>query len=932
MSLGDLVISLSCNTASLQSDMGKAQQVTERVMASIIRDAKGAERAIDQLSRAGMTSTDRLQKSFNNLNIKSGLQIENEKNKLIASFEQIKNSGVASANEIKRAHIAMKASIEGLENGTSHAHVAFNAFSLSSIVGLAKIQLMYQAVNAALTTLIALPGKAIDAMEAYNVSAVKTAALLVSFNAKNGNIAEQYKNARDYALGLTGAMVDIDKASIASTKQLALMNTEFQKARVFLDPTKGSQVKGFTSVSNVLAVVASGSQNPDLQYSQEIKGLMSGEEKTGNALFGIFKSIDPLLKEHLETWKKTDTVFENLGRLAIGFEAASGDIASLWSTISSTFSSLYEEVIRDGMKSAFEGMVSSAQKFNDWIDRHKVQLSQGVHKTWLAVMGVVESVVIIFKGFGPVLSPMLNIVGNIFKGWGLIAAVALPTVVEKLMNVVKIGGAIVMMVGSISGAFISFIGSLGTGIVSLGKAAFQALTGDFEGAGKTLGSAFEGKFADSMVDMVAGAKGALLSIGEEGKALFDLSNFDKRMNAWNATVSKHKAISPPKVDPVAPKEETVKIGNYNEVVGMFNSMQIQAEQDELARKLLEIETRFSDLMVKFNAEADKASLAAQGITAITIANLKEEIVNRTKLQWFQEKEKEYQKAVEANNKNLKALRESELADKMALIAHEEALNKISGPEATARKLETQRELVNVQKESLSLIQKSLNPEAWIAQQKEIVKTQREVEKLNKILYDRTTMGGFENFMTSMRDSASNTGAQVKNVLEGAFNGALDALMNFTETGKFAFHDFATAILKDIERIMLQKALAGIVENATTGIGSLFGATSAPTSTWNGVSAGNVGAPAFSMPSFDVGTNYVPKDMIAQIHKGEKIVPAAYNRADDMSNVKIEIINQSGTNVKAKDGGTKFDGKNMVKTLILEALDEDWTFRNAVRGS
>ena len=34
----------------------------------------------------------------------------------------------------------------------------------------------------------------------------------------------------------------------------------------------------------------------------------------------------------------------------------------------------------------------------------------------------------------------------------------------------------------------------------------------------------------------------------------------------------------------------------------------------------------------------------------------------------------------------------------------------------------------------------------------------------------------------------------------------------------------------------------------------------------------------AIPKFDVGTNYVPKDMLAQIHEGEAIVPKAYNPA------------------------------------------------------
>lgn len=39
-----------------------------------------------------------------------------------------------------------------------------------------------------------------------------------------------------------------------------------------------------------------------------------------------------------------------------------------------------------------------------------------------------------------------------------------------------------------------------------------------------------------------------------------------------------------------------------------------------------------------------------------------------------------------------------------------------------------------------------------------------------------------------------------------------------------------------------------------------------------------GSALANVPAFDVGTNYVPRDMIAQIHEGEAIVPKAYNPA------------------------------------------------------
>jgi hypothetical protein len=102
--------------------------------------------------------------------------------------------------------------------------------------------------------------------------------------------------------------------------------------------------------------------------------------------------------------------------------------------------------------------------------------------------------------------------------------------------------------------------------------------------------------------------------------------------------------------------------------------------------------------------------------------------------------------------------------------------------------------------------------------------------------------------------------------------AEDSLRHWQGVGKLL-----KSIGADIAQIIFRKSVTErLGASITKGVGSLdlgtlFQGTQAPAPVGDAIAL----AP---LPSFDVGTDYVPHDMIAKVHRGEKIVPAAENAA------------------------------------------------------
>lgn len=89
-------------------------------------------------------------------------------------------------------------------------------------------------------------------------------------------------------------------------------------------------------------------------------------------------------------------------------------------------------------------------------------------------------------------------------------------------------------------------------------------------------------------------------------------------------------------------------------------------------------------------------------------------------------------------------------------------------------------------------------------------------------------------------------------------------------------------------------------------------------------------PVPQIPKLNVGTNYVPEDQYAYIHKGEAVVPKKFNSAEYFSNINnndetnalLIEVNRNLLELIDKDSNLYLDGKNMAQALYRPLKNEE----------
>jgi len=499
--------------------------------------------------------------------------------------------------------------------GGALAGLTFFGAKLTGLAG--QFLILEYAARRAFEMIAASITPAYDAVENFNLSVTKMAALITSYM-PGEDLQANYKEARDYAEQLALVMERVDAKTIATGADLNKMNEEMLKAGVLLNVNSEAEIAAFTNIANAVATISAGVANREIQIRQEIRALLNGDLRATDQLSRLVdRMVDGSLRDSIELWKEQGTLVLRLGELLNGFTAASEDLELTWAAIGTSITTVMNQILRISFEDFYKEINAGVRELVQWAREHSSEIGTVLHRGWLAVKGVIEGVWSLLKGFGPVFRTLAAYTNEIFNGWGMLLYTVFPILMEK--------------VGLLIGAFWNLVqlgGSLGAIIVNI-------LTGNFEKARQNL----------------ANAEAAWREFGTKSADFFSggfLDEFDRRYAEYQRKVmlGKNQNVKTPGIDlPESDAQREKRLAQI-EADGKYELAQLRSaetrrqaayktRQDNLKLNLdmlLITEQTYLKQASDLNAEAIRSEISSlqaqkavvQRMTAARLAETKEE--------------------------------------------------------------------------------------------------------------------------------------------------------------------------------------------------------------------------------------------------------------------------------------------------------------------
>ena len=222
--------------------------------------------------------------------------------------------------------------------------------------------------------------------------------------------------------------------------------------------------------------------------------------------------------------------------------------------------------------------------------------------------------------------------------------------------------------------------------------------------------------------------------------------------------------------------------------------------------------------------------------------------------------------------------------------------------------------------------------------------EQELANVQKQLNDNSVYE-FKSGWTQALDELANRQINFKDAFVGAFDsieGSLVSLVSGTESAKDKFKKFCEEVTMTILKSMTQIIIRGLITKAIMSAIGLGG--SGIEHSWDNSQLLNVPA-VIKPPGMAKGGNVSAGGTYLVGERGPELLSMGansgriYNNSETKSmlgggieNVKVEVVNKSGQEVKADNASVRFDGKSMIISTVIEAVNSNYMgMRSMLKG-
>jgi len=780
--------------------------------------------------------------------------------------------------------------------------------SLSSQVAIAagKFLVIKKAIEEVGEAIISAFKPAYDAVEQYNQSVIKIAAMMTSLAGAQGvsDISRFYKEATEYAQWLVNELEKIDAKTIASAQDLMVMTEEMAKQGIFLKDNK-EELQAFANIANAVAVISQGSAAKEVQLRQELRALLQGQVDAHSQLASQLNAmVGGTLKEKVELWKREGTIIQNIGNLLVGYSEASKDLEGTWGAIGSTMQTLKNQIMRMGFREAYTEINNFLKSIIEFTRKNAEIISSGIYKGWLAVKGVLESIWNIIEPFVPLFALIGQLIGMIANGLSLIAGVILPPLTQRLGYIIKAMLEWVALVGNLANAFWKLL----TGDFAGAKKEALEVAQNFRLSGKYISEAFRGGLSDEMLKRYDEwekkrattkkspvAAQAIKPINlEKKKKSEDLEKYKEAYQEFLASLEMERQEGYQRELAQIDKWEIDKLNKLNEFKkkGVISEKEYQNKRALILQiaeeKRLRIHAEYAKKIVEIEKEISKEILNEHERKIKEIEDWEdeklkklEELYNQDAIsfQMYQELKTKAHEAMlkkkeEAEREYYFKIRQLQLGIELAEIKTAEKTRAITKEESIRRQIENQKELLSLLEEQAKKIAEAGDTEAWLLMQQQIQTVRDNIVDLNEKLRELTgsyVEGLFEAFYEFTEKSnsaflkAKEAGQNIISSMEKAFSNFFDVTAEgFLNFGNLV-RDILFSIYKELLKILVLQPVVNAVLNYVGGffkpIGGIMHA------------GGLVMHEGGYIPRFHLGVDEVP----AILQRGERVLSVEQNK-------------------------------------------------------